>query len=459
MSKEKVIIILCDTLRAKSLPHYGNSRNTLPNLARVIDNDFIVYNRAYAPAPWTTPSHLSLFTGLYPSQVMETKTSFNLDPIFKTLAELFQDSGYRTFACIANALIAKQFGFGKGFDTFLQLWLPDPGGDEISLKVEGKDRLEKIMRLLQSIAAGDNRMDVIKGMRERIHKRYRDILIDATLSTNKAMKSTKRFLSENSSQQVFCFINLMQAHNRYNPPRVTRNTFVKRNTAHERYYNERIPLDHYATGPFSSELIEYIKLKYEEEILYLDLVIADFIDFLKRSSLYDDCTLIITSDHGEHFGEKGHVQHHFSVYEPLTRIPLYIKWSGKAENHDKHINSLVMLQDLYTTFLNKLNHWQPCPESSFDLNSSDKRQWVISQLPDVTHDIQSCKERSPSFSMSDIGLEDTTLTAYVFNNGEKIIENGNKTLCYNLNIDPEEDKPYSTSAESLKVIKEIKSSL
>jgi len=82
MKKEKVIIILCDTLRAKSLPHYGNKRNTIPNLIHTIDKDFVVYNDAYAPAPWTPPSHLSLFTGLYPSQAMKTQTSYKLDSYF-----------------------------------------------------------------------------------------------------------------------------------------------------------------------------------------------------------------------------------------------------------------------------------------------------------------------------------------------------------------------------------------
>ena len=43
---EKVIVILCDTLRAKSLPHYGNERDTLPQLARIIEEDFVVYKRA-----------------------------------------------------------------------------------------------------------------------------------------------------------------------------------------------------------------------------------------------------------------------------------------------------------------------------------------------------------------------------------------------------------------------------
>src|SRR4030065_2557586 len=134
---EKVIVILCDTLRAKSLHHYGNERDTTPNLTRMIEEDFVVYKRAYAPSPWTIPSHLSLFTGLYPSQVMENRRSFRLNPNFITLADLFKDSGYKTLALIANGFLSDRFGYNKGFDRFLQLWLPEPGEKEIVLGLGG----------------------------------------------------------------------------------------------------------------------------------------------------------------------------------------------------------------------------------------------------------------------------------------------------------------------------------
>ncbi len=148
---EKIIVILCDTLRAKSLHHYGNERNTTPNLTRMIEEDFIVYKRAYAPSPWTIPSHLSLFTGLYPSQVMEKRRSFRLNPNFITLADLFKDSGYKTFALIANVLLAGTSGFNKGFDGFLQLWLPDPGEKEIVLDLGGSNHFKKLFKLVQQI--------------------------------------------------------------------------------------------------------------------------------------------------------------------------------------------------------------------------------------------------------------------------------------------------------------------
>ncbi len=458
---EKVIVILCDTLRAKSLPHYGNERNTLPQLSRIIEEDFIVYKRAYAPSPWTIPSHLSLFTGLYPSQVMENRKSFRLNPNFITLADLFKDSGYKTSALIANGILAEPLGFNKGFDKFLQLWLPVPEEKEIPLYLGGTNtgNFKKISRVFKLIGTENNKMDILKGLRQKIYKKFRRVYKDATHSTNRAMNLLKQHISGNSAQRFFCFVNLLQTHGKYNPPSLTRHRFGKRNAEYENYYKKKISEDHYVVEPFRKEFFEYLKLRYEEEILYLDIVISDFIRFLKTHNLYDDTTIIITGDHGEQFGENGRFAHSFSVYEPVIRIPLYIKWAGNSGNNIKVDDRLAMLQDLYSTFINLLNHWQPCPESSIDLTSSCKRSWILSQFPDMLLNIKVCQKKRQAFSIKEIGLEDDSLTAYVFDNGIKIIENGPRVLCYDLKNDPDEEKPFLISAEYREMIEKIKISI
>ncbi|MBI4847202.1 MAG: sulfatase-like hydrolase/transferase [Nitrospirae bacterium] len=452
---EKVIVIVCDTLRAKSLPHYGNIRDTTPRLNSVLEQDFTVYKRAYAPSPWTPPSHISLFTGLYPSQAMEHPDSFRLSPVFKSLPELFKDSGYKTFAASANALISRPNGFDRGFDTFLQLWLPNPEKDDTLLVIEGNNRYEKLNGLLRRLLSKDTRRDVSKGIREFIYKRFRNILDDATPSTDRAMKMTKRYLLENRDQKVFCFLNLMQTHNKYNPPAITRNLFAKNNRRLNKFYDNTPQVDHFAVRPFSSELINYLELRYEEEVLYLDIVIEGFIDFLKKNKLYEDATIIITSDHGEHFGENGYIAHGFSVFEPVIKIPLFIKWGGDSRGKDPNSGRLVMLHDLYSTFINRLDHWQPSPLSSFDLNSSEIRHWISASLPDLSYAVNACKEKRASFSLDELGLSGNSLTAYVFEDQIKIIENGNNYLCFDLKTDPCEKNPFLITIEQRKLLEKI----
>ncbi len=453
---EKVIIILCDTLRAKSLPHYGNSKNTLPNLGSIIDKDFMTYERAYAPSSWTAPSHMSLFTGLYPSQAMETPESLRLDSTFKTLPELFKDSGFNTYASSANILISKKMGFDKGVDHFLQSWIPFPEAEEVMFSLEGNNKFEKLFKLFSLLSKKESRSRASRGLVENLYKTFRGINQDATFSTNKIMKLLKKHIFENSKNKLFSYVNLMQTHSIYNPPRITRYKFGARDKNIEDRCKNLPPLDHYAIKKFDDEMIEYAKLRYEEEVLYLDIVINDFILFLKANGMYDNSTIIITSDHGEHFGENGHVAHAFSVFDPLIKIPLYIKWSGERENSAGSSGNLVMLQDLYSTFISYLDHWYPSPDSSIDLTSSSKRLWALAQLNGMSTNINGCMAKRPSFSINDIGLQGDTLAAYMFDDGEKIIENGKKMTCYSLKDDPDEVDPVNVSSEQVKAVEKIK---
>ena len=154
-----------------------------------------------------------------------------------------------------------------------------------------------------------------------------------------------------------------------------------------------------------------------------------------------------------YFGENGHFTHWFSVYEPAIKIPMYIKWPGKAENNMKQNDQLVVLHDLYSTFSNLLNYWEPCPDSSIDLTSQDKRPFIISQLPSMAYTEEGCKKKNSNFSLSDLGLENDSLNAYVFNDGMKIIEHGGSLLGYNLLDDPDEKSPQKVNKEIVDTIK------
>ena len=61
-----VVLIVVDTLRADALGAYNPSIHQTPHIDRLADQG-ILFEQAYAPAPWTQPSVASLFTGLMPS--------------------------------------------------------------------------------------------------------------------------------------------------------------------------------------------------------------------------------------------------------------------------------------------------------------------------------------------------------------------------------------------------------
>jgi len=87
-----IVLIVMDTVRADHLSCYGYGKETTPNLDRLAANGLLFLN-AYSAAPWTVPSHASMFTGLYPSQHGTDWGHLLLEERFTTLAERLQELG------------------------------------------------------------------------------------------------------------------------------------------------------------------------------------------------------------------------------------------------------------------------------------------------------------------------------------------------------------------------------
>jgi arylsulfatase A-like enzyme len=70
---------------------------------------------------------------------------------------------------------------------------------------------------------------------------------------------------------------------------------------------------------------------YDSQVASLDAEIGAVLDELRRLNLYDRALVVVTSDHGESFGEHGVVGHGQSVFEPEVAIPLLIKYPGSRD--------------------------------------------------------------------------------------------------------------------------------
>jgi len=116
-----VIIISIDPLRRDHVGTYGYRRSTTPCIDS-FSRQCAVFNNAYSQAPWTTPSHMSLFTSLYPSSHMVDQPMCDsmrkLGSDKKTLAECLKENGYLTAAFTGSGSISGKWGFSKGFDVY-----------------------------------------------------------------------------------------------------------------------------------------------------------------------------------------------------------------------------------------------------------------------------------------------------------------------------------------------------
>ena len=88
---------------------------------------------------------------------------------------------------------------------------------------------------------------------------------------------------------------------------------------------------------------------YDDSIRGVDAGLAEFFATLKTKGIYDDALIVVTSDHGELFGEHNQFVHEH-VYEGAARVPLLIKFP-KGEHGGKRIRDMVQLVDLMPTIL------------------------------------------------------------------------------------------------------------
>src|SRR5438045_4033174 len=103
-SKPNIIFLVLDTHRAERMSMYGYHKDLTPSLGRIAEES-TVFDWAIAPAPWTIPSHASMFTGLYPT-VHQTIQSYTTMPEqIPTLAEILSQNGYDTVGFCNNPLV------------------------------------------------------------------------------------------------------------------------------------------------------------------------------------------------------------------------------------------------------------------------------------------------------------------------------------------------------------------
>jgi arylsulfatase A-like enzyme len=127
--RPSVLLVVLDTVRADRVSSYGYRRPTTPQLDAVAAAG-VLFEDVSAPAPWTWPSHASLFTGEPPwvhgaHLVLERDDAssilgMSVSPMrgdLPTLAERFGASGYRSVASVANDWLGPELGLMRGFDS------------------------------------------------------------------------------------------------------------------------------------------------------------------------------------------------------------------------------------------------------------------------------------------------------------------------------------------------------
>jgi choline-sulfatase len=123
-----VVIITIDTLRADHVGAYGYARARTANLDALARGGAL-FERAYATAPITLPSHATLMTGRYPPGHGSRDNGLRISDGVPTLAETLKARGFKTAAFVAAFPLDHQFGLNRGFDVY---------GDRIPRGADGR---------------------------------------------------------------------------------------------------------------------------------------------------------------------------------------------------------------------------------------------------------------------------------------------------------------------------------
>jgi arylsulfatase A-like enzyme len=285
---------------------------------------------------------------------------FRLPEKYLTLAEILSAEGYRTGGIIGGPFTSAIFGLGQGFDYY----------DEDFLGVDKDINSSLIYQIVDLLIP------------------LKDFVVQHGYSDTKRLasdlnKAAFRWLEKNREQPFFLFMNYFDPHNPYLPPppydeyfgKVESSVIVKPNperdknirTAESTLILSVLNGNHQLTDEEKAFLVSL----YDGEIRYLDNCVGQLFARLKALGVYDNTLIIVTSDHGEAFGEHKQVDHGRTLYDVLLRVPLLIKYSSSNPQRGT-VAKRVSLVDLMPTILSFLGYPIPAGIDGHPLSDSER---------------------------------------------------------------------------------------
>jgi arylsulfatase A-like enzyme len=307
-----VLLIILDTVRAKSMSLYGYQRPTTPEI-----DDFarrgVVFDAAFSTAPWTLPSHASMFTGRWPYQFTGDWTE-PFGDTHPTLAEALTAGGYATGGFVANyAFTTRRSGLSRGFLHYV-------------------DHSPSWQRAVSSFWVTRGSVEAVRrwlGIRRRLVRKRGEVV-------------NREFLAwaDRQDRPFFAFLNYFDAHDPY-----------EQNEPYTRFWDETPPYWAVRNNrtPSPQELVEFQKA-YDGTLTYLDHQIGRLLDQLEERDILENTLVIITSDHGEQFGEHGLHLHSNSLYLPVLRVPLIVVLP-EGVPAERRVPTEVSIRDIAATIL------------------------------------------------------------------------------------------------------------
>jgi arylsulfatase A-like enzyme len=342
--RPNILLIVLDTVPADALSCYGYGRPTTPNLDRLAGRG-IRFTHASAPGTWTLPSHSSMFTGRWPHE-LSARIDRPLDDSFPTLAEELIRRGYATAGFVANAYFCNSWqGVARGFAYYADTPL------ELQTVLRSSAIGRKLVKSLGLNGGEVERQQAVFGRK------------DALEINHEFLEWLDRY---DHRRPFFAFLNYFDAHDPYLLEDEPQHPFGLR----PQNPRERRLLRDWHTADIAKVTPRQIELArdcYDDCLAELDRGLARLLAALDQRGLAETTWIVVTSDHGEQFGEHGLFGHGNSLHRQVTHVPLLvIPPTGTDLGSPRVIETPVSLRDLPATVLDLIDGepGMPFPGSS-----------------------------------------------------------------------------------------------
>jgi arylsulfatase A-like enzyme len=301
----------------------------MPNLERFARDHAVIFDRGVANGSSSLPSHASLFTGLYPPnhgahQIRLDDPSppaygYPLPDDVPTLSALLAQHGYWSVGISGNfGPLSPEFGLARGFDSYSAVSgdaLARNGFSPFAIESRWSKRIPSALMLFA-------RLNEVPPFREAdyfmdVPYRRASTITDAALEV----------LEIAGDRPFFLFLNYLDAHRPYYAPSPYRTRY------------EGFSPDLHPTGidmetrtavlrgerKLSAAEHAHVTALYDGELAYLDAELERLFEALRHHPSWDEMIVLITSDHGEAFGDHGHLYHSINLYDESLHVPTIIK--------------------------------------------------------------------------------------------------------------------------------------
>jgi arylsulfatase A-like enzyme len=405
-----VLLILFDTARRDALG--PSAAPAVADLAR----RGVEAPDVHSAACWTLPSHAAMFTGLLPRAAglarAPARTPQSCRPVVQAhrdrlLPEVFRRAGYATAGVSANLWIGEHSGFDTGFDEFRSVESGRQGGlHDPSPRARARWALE--------------------AARARV-----DDGADAARSILQGWSTRGPF---------FWFVNLNECHSPYLPPRPYCDVGLLgrlRAAEEARRYLTLDAIWRACVGGIEvpEDALERMRHLYAQSIRLMDDWLAAVLESLDARGALEETLVVVTSDHGENFGENGLMAHAFSLDERLTHVPLVAAGPGA----DK-LAGLVSLADLPRALARAAgiaHPWGPDLCSGVAVAEFD---------PPTGPDDERARRVARDWGVGEAGLRVmTTPLTSATDGSSKLVRRGDAEELFDLDCDPLEQHPLDPS--------------